>query len=123
MPWALAARSTITAQPGLHNLYSTGSGGGTTAFLITGRTGFALFTAARLAVRFTGRVLRRPADRLVRVARIASALTGQRCNRQPVSRLSNLRKTYLRRSTMYLSVRLLLRVFLPNVGKAQGVCG
>src|SRR5262249_15582680 len=30
---------------------------------------------------------------------------------------------YLRRSTMCLSVRLLWRVFLPNVGKAQGVCG
>ena len=30
---------------------------------------------------------------------------------------------YLRRSTMCLSVRLLLRVFLPNVGKAHGVCG
>jgi hypothetical protein len=30
---------------------------------------------------------------------------------------------YLRRSTMCLSVRLLWRVFLPNVGKAHGVCG
>jgi hypothetical protein len=57
------------------------------AFLIAGRTGFALLTAARLAERFTGRVLRRPVDRLVRVARIASALTGQRCNHRLVSRL------------------------------------
>src|SRR5229473_3282733 len=31
--------------------------------------------------------------------------------------------TYFRRSTMCLSVRLLCRVFFPNVGKAQGVCG
>ena len=31
--------------------------------------------------------------------------------------------TYLRRSTMCLSVRLLCRVFLPNVGNAHGVCG
>ena len=32
-------------------------------------------------------------------------------------------KTWSRRSTMCLSVRLLWRVFLPNVGKAHGVCG
>ena len=30
---------------------------------------------------------------------------------------------YFRRSTMCLSVRLLCRVFLPNVGNAHGVCG
>ncbi len=30
---------------------------------------------------------------------------------------------YLRRSTIMRSVRLLCRVFLPNVGKAHGVCG
>src|SRR5271154_2636329 len=30
---------------------------------------------------------------------------------------------YFRRWTMFLSVRLLCRVFLPSVGKAQGVCG
>ena len=30
---------------------------------------------------------------------------------------------YFRRSTICLSVRLLCRVFLPSVGKAQGVCG
>jgi hypothetical protein len=30
---------------------------------------------------------------------------------------------YFLRSTMFLSVRLLLRVFLPSVGKAHGVCG
>ena len=31
--------------------------------------------------------------------------------------------SYFLRSTICLSVRLLFRVFLPNVGKAQGVCG
>src|ERR1700742_692459 len=30
---------------------------------------------------------------------------------------------YFRRWTIALSVRLLCRVFLPNVGKAHGVCG
>lgn len=30
---------------------------------------------------------------------------------------------YFLLSTMFRSVRLLLRVFFPNVGKAQGVCG
>jgi hypothetical protein len=30
---------------------------------------------------------------------------------------------YFRRWTMFFSVRLLCRVFLPSVGKAQGVCG
>ena len=30
---------------------------------------------------------------------------------------------YFLLSTMLRSVRLLLRVFFPNVGKAQGVCG
>src|SRR5579862_2320779 len=33
------------------------------------------------------------------------------------------RNPYFRLSTMFRSVRLLLRVFLPNVGKAHGVCG
>src|SRR5467141_2655509 len=32
-------------------------------------------------------------------------------------------RSYFLRSTMCLSVRLLFRVFLPNVGKAHGVCG
>jgi len=54
----------MTAQPGLHSLYKTGSGGAT-ATLTTGRTGFALFAIAR----FTGR-LRRPAVRVARVALI-----------------------------------------------------
>ena len=31
--------------------------------------------------------------------------------------------SYFLLSTICLSVRLFLRVFLPNVGKAQGVCG
>jgi len=63
----------MTAQPGLHSLYSTGSGGATATFT-AGRAGFAFFVvtrfAPRLAVRFTIR-LRRAAVRVVRVARIA----------------------------------------------------
>src|SRR5260370_9704369 len=81
----------MTAQPGLHSLYSTGSGGATTA-LTNVRTGFAFFAvtrlAARLAVRFASR-LRRAAVRVVRVARIAFALTGLPCLHRPVSPLSN----------------------------------
>src|SRR5208337_3748938 len=67
VPSAFGIRSTITAQPGLHSLYSTGSGGATSlaAGLATG------FNAARLTARFTGRV-RRPAVRVDRVARMFS---------------------------------------------------
>jgi hypothetical protein len=80
----LELRSTITDQPGLHSLYKIGSGG-TTAALTTGRSVFAAgltllaaarFTAARLTVarfaevRLLGRLLRRPVDRVVLVARI-----------------------------------------------------
>ncbi|PYU64752.1 MAG: hypothetical protein DMG49_25795 [Acidobacteria bacterium] len=79
VPCAFAIRSTMTAQPGLHSLYRTGSGGAT-ATLTSGRTGFVLFVAtrlaARLAARFAGR-LRRPAVRVVCVARIVFALTGR----------------------------------------------
>src|SRR6516225_6945822 len=57
VPRAFGMRSTITAQPGLQSLYSTGSGGGTAAF--AGRTGFVALAMTRLAVRFTG--LRLPA--------------------------------------------------------------
>jgi hypothetical protein len=64
----------MTAQPGLQSLYSTGSGGATTTFT-AGRAGFARFAMARLTARFTDR-LRRPAVRVVRVARIGFALTG-----------------------------------------------
>jgi hypothetical protein len=75
-------------------LYNTGSGGAATTF--TGRAGLLLFTtAARFAgVRFTGRRLDRftavrddvlrlalRAARLVRVARIVSALTEPLCHR------------------------------------------
>jgi multisubunit Na+/H+ antiporter MnhE subunit len=61
-------RSTITAQPGLHSLYSTGSGGATTF-----ATGFATgFIAALFTTRFTGRA-RRPVERVVRVARMVIA--------------------------------------------------
>ena len=130
MPCAFAIRSTITAQPGLHSLYSTGSGGATATFT-KGRAGLALFAATRLFDRFaaalsearlTGR-LRRPAVRVVRVARIVSSLTELLFFGLPVSRLSALLSFYFRRSTICLSVRLLCLVFLPSVGKAHGVCG
>src|SRR5712671_7381819 len=80
VPCALGIRSTITDQPGLHSLYSTGSGGAMTAF--TGRTGLLVLTAVRFAdARFTGRLVRRLAARPVRVALVARmlfALTKQR---------------------------------------------
>jgi hypothetical protein len=145
VPCAFGIRSTITPHPVLHSLYSTGSGGGTTTF--TGRTSLPLFTTARFGgVRFTGRLDRlvtrrnaalrvlRPAlrpARVVRVARIVCALTGPFCHHRPalasvVSFLvSNflLPNAYFRLCTICRSVRLLCRVFLPSVGKAQGVCG
>src|SRR5712672_1836253 len=71
VPCALGMRSTITDQPGLHNLYSTGSGGATTTF--TGRAGLLAFTAVRFAAaRFTGRRFLRLAarPRVVLVARM-----------------------------------------------------
>jgi len=95
VPKAFGMRSTITAQPGLHSLYSTGSGGATATFT-KGRAGLALFAVTRLFDRFaaalsearlTGR-LRRPAVRVVRVARIVSALTRLLFLQRPVSRLS-----------------------------------
>jgi hypothetical protein len=126
-------RSTTTAHPGLQSLYNTGSGGACWAFR-TGTTAFAAgLTIARFAAeRFAAApsAARRPVVRLVRVARIASALNPRLSFHRefPASvRFLRLfgRKTcnYLRRSTMCLSVRLFRRVFLPNVGKAHGVCG
>jgi hypothetical protein len=59
-------RSTITPHPGLHSLYSTGSGGTITGFRFA-RTGFAMgfgagFFAARLGLeRFTEALVRRAA--------------------------------------------------------------
>jgi len=81
VPSAFGVRSTITDQPGLHSLYSTGSRGTATTFFTTGRAGgLLLFTVTRLeGVRFTGRLLRRPAvrpARVVLVALMAFALTG-----------------------------------------------
>src|SRR6266446_2339766 len=79
VPCALGMRSTMTDQPGLHSLYSTGSGGTITAF--TGRTGFALMAVRFADARFTGRLVRRLAARPVRavlVARMLFALTKQR---------------------------------------------
>jgi hypothetical protein len=134
-------RSTITLQPGLHSLYSTGSGGTTTGFKFV-RTGLATafgagFFAARFGLeRFTEALVRRAAvdlpDRALRavlVARITSALAGPLCLKLPGFSLSKIVRrysetlNYFRRSTIFLSVRLLLRVFFPNVGKAHGVCG
>jgi hypothetical protein len=78
VPCALGMRSTMTDQPGLHSLYSTGSGGAMTTF--TGRTGLLVLTAVRFAdARFTGRLVRRLAARPVRVvlvARMVFTLTG-----------------------------------------------
>src|SRR2546421_8514244 len=56
VPCAFGILSTITAQPGLHSLYNTGSGGATTT--LAERTGLALFlTAARFeGARFTDRL-------------------------------------------------------------------
>src|SRR5256885_9616067 len=81
-PCAFGILSTITAQPGLHSLYSTGSGGGATT--LTGRTGRAFFTATRFAgARFTRRLDRLAAERsvvrpvrVVLVALMVFALTG-----------------------------------------------
>ncbi|HXC86191.1 MAG TPA: hypothetical protein VNU23_00315, partial [Candidatus Cybelea sp.] len=94
VPCAFGIRSTITAQPGLHSLYRTGSGGGTTTFPV-GRTGLVLFAAARLVAPFAGRAdrfaaarrkeVRRPAVRVVRVALIVFALTGPLCHHRPAS--------------------------------------
>ncbi len=90
-------RSTITPQPGLHNLYSTGSGGTTTAFtgfrfarnglaetfavcFFTARFGRERLAAARARARRATAAL--PFDlldldeRAVLVARITSALPG-----------------------------------------------
>jgi hypothetical protein len=92
-----------------------------------------LFAVARF-VAFAGRAVRfaaarrndvrRPALRVVRVALIAFALAGLLCHHRPASNACFvLVANYFLLSTMLRSVRLLLRVFLPNVGKAHGVCG
>src|ERR1700747_1379087 len=80
LPIAFGARSTITAHPGLQSLYSAGSNGiavcffsSTAAFTTGFATGFgAVRFATRLLDRFAPRrtAARRPAVRLVRVARI-----------------------------------------------------
>src|SRR5438046_8895862 len=77
VPCAFGLCSTVTAQPGLHSLYRTGSGGAT-ATRTAGRAGFASLATRRFTARFTGR-LRRPVDRVrvVRVARIVSASPGR----------------------------------------------
>src|SRR4029077_15910472 len=77
VPCAFGIRSTMTAQPGLHSLYRTGSGGATTTFP-AGRAGLVLSAAARFVVPLAGRAdrfaaarrndVRRPAVRVVRVA-------------------------------------------------------
>ena len=140
MPCAFGMRSTITPQPGLHSLYNTGSGGMITGFRFA-RTGLATtfgacFFAARLGrERFTEALVRRAAAVLPDLDERA-ALVAIICSRRAaVFKLPGISlsyyclllvetlSAYFLRSTMFLSVRLLLRVFLPNVGKAQGVCG
>ena len=106
------------------------------------RTGLATtfgtcFFAARLGrERFTEALVRRAAavlpvlDERAALVAITSALAGPPCLGSPESPsvtsdslLDETLSAYFLRSTMFLSVRLLLRVFLPSVGKAQGVCG
>jgi hypothetical protein len=152
VPCAFGMRSTITPQPGLHSLYSTGSGGATTglaartglaaifvastfaACFFTTRFGFTRLAAARARARRAAAarpfVLLVLAARAVLVARMTSALARPPCFCRPDSpsetAAARCRKNffaYFRRSTMLRSVRLLLRVFLPSVGKAHGVCG
>jgi len=66
VPCAFGMRSTITPHPGLHNLYSTGSGGTITGLRFA-RTGLATtfgtdFFATRLGLeRFTEALVRRAA--------------------------------------------------------------
>src|SRR6202049_5256836 len=70
VPCAVGMRATITDQPGLHSLYSTGSGGATTTF--TGRAALLLLTTVRFAdARFTGRLVLRLVARPVRVVLVA----------------------------------------------------
>src|SRR6202030_395945 len=133
-------RSTITPQPGLHSLYNTGSGGMITGFRFA-RTGLATpfgacFFAARLGrERFTEALVRRAAAVLPDLDERA-ALVAIICSRRVAvfklpgislsyycSLLAETLSAYFLRSTIFLSVRLLLRVFLPSVGKAQGVWG
>ena len=140
MPCAFGMRSTITPHPGLHSLYSTGSGGTITGFRFA-RTGLttaftACFLAGRLGrERFTEALVRRAAAVLPDLDERA-ALVAIICSRRaavfklpgislsyPCSLLCKTLSAYFRRSTMFLSVRLLLRVFLPSVGKAHGVWG
>src|SRR5208282_5714262 len=95
-PRALRVRNPLHnhPQPGLHSLYRTGSGGGTTTFPV-GRAGFVLFAAARFTTLFAGRAERfaaarridprRPAVLAVRVALIAFALAGPLCHHRPAS--------------------------------------
>src|SRR5262249_59874174 len=84
VPNAFGVRSTITAHPGLHSLYSTGSSG--TTCLRTANAGLAAaFGATRFATRLLDRfalpptAAPRPAVRLVRVAaRRVSAIASAR---------------------------------------------
>src|SRR6516225_7650146 len=94
-------RSTITAQPGLHNLYRTGSGG--TTILVAGfATAFAAAGfAVRFAVRLTSRV-RRAAAR-VRVALMVLAPPADSAHHQPGS-------AFLACSTWALSFRIAPRL-------------
>jgi hypothetical protein len=161
---AFGVRSTSTAQPGLHSLYSMGSRG--TFNLAAGfTTGFAAATFTdRFITRFTGRFANcrflnrfterdlRPALRVVLVARIVplspaspafagrelrlvlvylwflvsgfrSLISDTRYQLSGTGSQPNYKKPYFLRCEIIRSVRLLLRVFLPSVGKAHGVTG
>ena len=52
-----------------------------------------------------------------------SGITARILTQCPLPGAIEISSNYFLRSTIFLSVRLLLRVFLPNVGKAHGVCG
>lgn len=89
VPSAFGVRSTMTDQPGLQSLYSTGSSGTATAFFTTDRTGLLFFTVTRLEGerlmrREVLRLVVRPA-RVVLVALIACALTEPLYVHRPVS--------------------------------------
>jgi hypothetical protein len=86
VPCAFGILSTITDQPGLHNLYRTGSGGGAATF-VPGRSGLAFFPVTALLFAFfvflderfaaERKAARRVAVRFVRVAAMFCSLPGR----------------------------------------------
>src|SRR5215470_8953674 len=106
VPCAFGVRSTMTVQPGLHSLYSTGSSG-TICDLRNGSTGLATgFAATRFTTRFAGRTRRfaaalRPADRFVRIARILFCSLPQLSVHRGISRLSSLPTNFKLLATLH----------------------